>query len=68
MDLSTAVRRKSSFSGSNGGRCADVATAFPGVIAVRDGEHPHGPALLFTSTTWHPCTKDIGTGQFDRLS
>jgi hypothetical protein len=36
--------RKSSYSGSGGGQCVEVA-AFPNGIAVRDSKNPDGPKL-----------------------
>ncbi len=51
-DLSGAVWRKSSFSGSNGGQCVEVARARPGLVAVRDSRAPHGPNLIMTAPEW----------------
>jgi hypothetical protein len=45
MDLNTATWRKSSYSGSTGGECVELASA-SGVIAVRDSKNPDGPKLL----------------------
>jgi hypothetical protein len=52
MDLNRADWRKSSYSGSNGGACVEVAGNLPGVVAVRDSKDPHGPALVFTRADW----------------
>ena len=52
MDLNRADWRKSSFSGTNGGSCVEVARNLPGVVAVRDSKDPHGPALAFTPADW----------------
>jgi Domain of unknown function (DUF397) len=43
--------RKSSYSGSNGGTCVELAR-FPGTrqIAARDSKHPNGPQHQFTTT------------------
>lgn len=46
MDVTALAWRKSSYSGSNGGACVEVATAGPSV-AVRDSNHPEGPLLAF---------------------
>ena len=43
--------RTSSYSGSNGGNCIEVA-ATPHVVAVRDSKDPHGPVLTFSATHW----------------
>ncbi|TDE33970.1 DUF397 domain-containing protein [Actinomadura sp. 6K520] len=45
MDLKNAAWRKSSYSGSNGGDCVELA-GLPGVVAVRDSKDPDGPVLL----------------------
>lgn len=47
MDLTNAKWRKSSYSGSNGGDCVELADAVDGV-AVRDSKDPDGPVLLLT--------------------
>ena len=52
MDVNRADWRKSSYSGSNGGHCVEVARDLPGVVAVRDSKDPHGPALVFTRADW----------------
>ncbi|MEV1076086.1 DUF397 domain-containing protein [Micromonospora parva] len=51
-DLSGAVWRKSTRSGDNGGDCVEVATNFPGVVAVRDSKDSRGPLLTFTAQAW----------------
>jgi len=67
MDLSTAVWRKSSRSGSNGGQCVEVAANLPGAVAVRDSKDPDGPSLLFTPGEWRAFVGGIKSGEFDRL-
>jgi hypothetical protein len=52
MDLNRADWRKSSYSGTNGGACVEVAANLPGVVAVRDSKDPGGPALVFTRADW----------------
>jgi hypothetical protein len=42
---------KSSFSGSEGGQCVEVAHA-PGAVHVRDSKDPAGPSLAFTAEEW----------------
>ncbi|WP_184544497.1 DUF397 domain-containing protein [Streptosporangium becharense] len=66
MDLSTALWRKSSRSGSNGGQCVEVATNLPGVVAVRDSKDPGGPKLLFTPADWQAFVGGVKNGEFDR--
>ncbi|MEU6332714.1 DUF397 domain-containing protein [Streptomyces sp. NPDC047049] len=50
--LTTATWRKSSYSNPDGGECIEVSDDFPALVPVRDSKHPHGPALLFSATTW----------------
>lgn len=44
--------RKSSYSGSEGGSCVEVADGYPSRVPVRDSKVPHGPALLIPATGW----------------
>ncbi|GIH78367.1 DUF397 domain-containing protein [Planobispora longispora] len=64
-DLSNAVWRKSSLSGS-GNNCVEVAD-LPGLVAIRDSKDPHGPALLFSPAEWRAFTTGICNGRFDDL-
>jgi hypothetical protein len=44
--------RKSSYSGANGGQCAEVATV-PGMVLVRDTKNNGtGPVLAFGRQAW----------------
>jgi len=52
MDVTGSAWRKSSYSGSNGGNCVQVARNLPGVVAVRDSKDPGGPILAFGSASW----------------
>lgn len=47
MVLTSAKWRKSSYSGSNGGECVELA-GLPGTVAVRDSKDPEGPVLLLS--------------------
>ncbi|KAB1928603.1 DUF397 domain-containing protein [Micromonospora noduli] len=51
-DLTSAVWRKSTRSGDNGGNCVEVATNLPGIVAVRDSKDWHGNVLQFQPTAW----------------
>lgn len=51
-DLSTAVWRKSTYSGGGGNDCLEVADGHPALIPVRDSKNPHGPKLVFRAETW----------------
>ena len=43
--------RKSSYSGTNGGDCVEVADGFPRLVPVRDSKNP-GPALIVSADAW----------------
>ncbi len=49
--------RTSSYSGSNGGECIEVATA--GAVLVRDTADRGGPVLTFTAEAWRAFTATI---------
>lgn len=52
MDTAVDLKwRKSSYSGTNGGGCIEVAE-LPGGMAVRDSKNPQGPALAFDTAAW----------------
>jgi hypothetical protein len=65
MDLINADWRKSSFSGSNGGGCVEVARNLPGIVAVRDSKDPDGAALVFTPGEWHAFLDGVRAEEFD---
>ena len=50
--------RTSSYSGSNGGNCIEVA-ATAHAVAVRDSKDPHGAALMFGPQDWRHFTGQI---------
>ena len=52
-----SIWRKSSYSGSNGGECIEVATA--GAVLVRDTADRSGPVLTFTAEAWQAFTAAI---------
>jgi hypothetical protein len=51
MDMSSAIWRKSSYSGANGGNCIEIA-AMARMVAVRDSKDPKGPVLRFRPKDW----------------
>jgi hypothetical protein len=57
--------RKSSYSGSNGGGCVEVADNLPRVVAVRDSKDPGGPVLAFRPDDWRAFTVAIKAGEYD---
>jgi Domain of unknown function (DUF397) len=44
--------RKSSYSGSGGSNCVEVAPNLPEVVAVRDSKDPDGPVLTVSRAEW----------------
>ncbi|MET7290594.1 DUF397 domain-containing protein [Streptomyces griseoloalbus] len=50
---------KSSYSGTNGGDCVEVATA-PGTVHVRDSKALTGAALAFPREQWAAFTAYVG--------
>ncbi|MEK8142892.1 DUF397 domain-containing protein [Streptomyces sp. M10(2022)] len=51
-DLAEAQWRKSSYSGTNGGECVEVADGHPGSVPVRDSKNPSGPVLVLGAEAW----------------
>jgi len=64
MDLTHAVWRKSSRSGSNGGDCVEVAGHPRGVVAVRDSKNPDGPKLVLSPAGWRRFTAHLKTERY----
>ncbi|MFC4589401.1 DUF397 domain-containing protein [Sphaerisporangium corydalis] len=64
MDLSGALWRKSSRSGSDGGECVEVATNLPGVVALRDSKHRQGPSLVLSPGEWRAFLGGVRRGTF----
>ena len=63
--IDRAQWRKSSYSGSNGGGCVEVADNLPGIVAVRDSKDPDGPNLVFSPDEWRAFTAGGRGGEFD---
>jgi hypothetical protein len=64
VDLSRAAWQKSSYSGSNGGQCVEVARNVPGVVAVRDSKDSGGPSLIVTAGEWCAFLDGVRRGGF----
>ncbi|GID28439.1 DUF397 domain-containing protein [Paractinoplanes brasiliensis] len=64
-DLSSAVWRKSTRSGSNGGDCVEVATNLSDVVPVRDTKDRDGGTLMFTPQAWAEFIAGVKVGEFD---
>lgn len=60
--LDAAIWRKSSYSGSNGGDCVEVAALPDQSLAVRDSKDPDGPKLTFTRAEWRTFTAAVKAG------
>jgi len=52
--------RKSSYSGSSGGQCLEVAA--PGRVLVRDSKNPDGGRLAFSARAWREFAARIKNG------
>ena len=63
VDLSRAVWRKSTRSGTNG--CVEVALDTT-EVAVRDSKDRDGPVLSFTAHEWDAFLAGVRNGEFDR--
>ncbi|WP_327224436.1 DUF397 domain-containing protein [Streptomyces platensis] len=49
---------KSSYSGSQGGDCLEVATC-PHAIHIRDSKNPGGPILTLSAAAWSAFLADV---------
>lgn len=65
MDVTSAVWRKSSYSGGNGGGCVEVAELPDDGCAIRDSKDRKGPRLVFSVHEWQAFTAAIKAGEFD---
>ena len=61
--LDNVIWRKSSYSGSNGGACVEVAMLPEDSRAVRDSKDPGGPKLGFSREEWRAFTTSIKRGE-----
>jgi hypothetical protein len=52
MDMTDASWRTSSYSGSNGGECVEVAAHHDDSVLVRDTRNRNGGMLRFSSVAW----------------
>jgi Domain of unknown function (DUF397) len=66
-DFTSAVWRKSTYSGDNGGQCVEVAF-HDGVVGLRDSKaQGHGPVLTFAPGEWNAFVSGVIDGQFEGL-
>ena len=61
--LDNVIWHKSSYSGSNGGDCVEVAMLPGHSRAVRDSKDPGGPNLTFSRDEWRAFTTSIKRGE-----
>ncbi|MDH6136152.1 hypothetical protein P3T37_005571 [Kitasatospora sp. MAA4] len=65
VDLTSARWRKSSYSGTDGGACVEVADGqFIDTVPLRDSKDPEGPALLLPLTAFTAFVAGIKAGDF----
>ncbi|GAA2129772.1 DUF397 domain-containing protein [Actinomadura napierensis] len=64
LDLSRAVWRKSTHSGTGNDTCVEVA-GLPGAVAVRDSTDPDGPKLVFGVGAWRAFVRGVSSGGVD---
>ena len=53
--------RKSTYSGTNGGQCVEVASV-AGAVVVRDSKNLAGPELVFTRQAWAAFVEGVKGG------
>jgi hypothetical protein len=53
------VWRKSSYSGSSGGNCVEVAVLPQGGFAIRDSKDANGSVLRFNADEWRTFVRDV---------
>ncbi|OKK25159.1 hypothetical protein AMK09_03055 [Streptomyces sp. CB02488] len=58
-DLTTAIWRKSSYSGASGGDCLEVLEGVPAVVPVRDSKVSDGAVLMFPVAAWQSFVNDL---------
>jgi hypothetical protein len=58
--LDRAGWRKSSYSGSGGGNCVEVACT--GAVLIRDSKDPRGPVLAFGPKDWQRFADRVKAG------
>lgn len=64
-ETAAVVFHKSSYSGSQGGSCVEVAELGDGGRLVRDSKDPDGPVLRFTAAEWRAFVAGVKDGEFE---
>jgi hypothetical protein len=57
---------KSSYSGSQGGNCVEVAVSAQGRVLVRDTKDREGAMLAFTPDLWREFATQLKAGRYGR--
>ena len=65
MGIGNVTWRRSSYSGSGGGNCVEVAQFPAPAVAVRDSKDPDGPWLVFPPDEWQAFVAGVKVGEFD---
>lgn len=66
-DFTGAMWLRSTYSGSNGGQCVEVAV-LGGVVGVRDSkERESGPVLIFNPSEWGAFVAGAVDGEFEQV-
>jgi Domain of unknown function (DUF397) len=65
MGIGHVTWRTSSYSGSGGGGCVEVAQLPAPAIAVPDSKDPDGPRLVLTPEEWRAFVAGLKAGEFD---
>ncbi|GAA3817493.1 DUF397 domain-containing protein [Sphaerisporangium flaviroseum] len=63
-ELREAAWVKSSYSGSSGGDCVEIAHLPGERIGVRDSKDPTGPTLVFSAGEWTDFSQGMKDGRF----
>lgn len=58
-ELGKATWRKSSYSGGDNSNCLEVSDTHPAITPVRDSKNPHGPKLVFRTSSWSAFVEDL---------
>ena len=61
-ELTSATWIKSSYSGSSGGDCVEVASLAGERRGVRDSKNPAGPVLVVGRDGWHAFRRGVRNG------
>ncbi len=65
-EMAKAPWRRSSYTGSNGGNCVEVAPLSGARVAVRDSkQYGQGPVLIFGSKAWAAFIDDLSHQRTD---